>query len=388
MSDGELLSSELYWIHREPWFKSRGYSLRPRFTPGWIPSWKRDPKKIRILQEDSVLTHHPHVGLDAIRISDGKRVYLKRILKNSSEEVIIKYLMAPSISQEARRYTVSFLEIWEDVPQDDQYSIIVMPLLQQFRIPRFDTVGECVDCVEQLLEALQFLHRHNIAHRDCQRGNIRMEADLLFPRGFHPVQNEMNVEYSGHAVHYTRTQYPPRYLFIDFGISVLYPLSEKSPLALPVRGGDRTVPEFQDETAPDTPYNPFPTDIYYLGNTIKRTFLKDGEDLIQGHLGMEFLRPLVDAMTRTNPSERPTVDGAIEQLKGIVASLSRWKLRSSVSMPKDTIYGDIARFFPYWSRRISYSVRRVHPIPSRNVKVIRHKPKAIVDTRPLHSDKE
>ena len=34
---------QLEWIKRQPLFKSRGYTLRQRFQPGWVPSWRRDP---------------------------------------------------------------------------------------------------------------------------------------------------------------------------------------------------------------------------------------------------------------------------------------------------------------------------------------------------------
>lgn len=36
----QLDDYELSWIRRQPWLQSRGYMLRPRYRPGWIPSWK------------------------------------------------------------------------------------------------------------------------------------------------------------------------------------------------------------------------------------------------------------------------------------------------------------------------------------------------------------
>ncbi|PPR07258.1 hypothetical protein CVT24_010050 [Panaeolus cyanescens] len=280
MSEGKLFPTELYWITREPWLRSRGYKLRPRFTPGWVPSWIQErptkPKsRHRVVQEDSMIALNSVVGLDAIRIRDEQRVYLKRVVKYSEEHRIIGYLMSPTVSPIARRYTVPFFELIEDIPNDAGYVLAIMPLLQNFRVPRFETIGECVDCVEQLLEAVQFLHQHNIAHRDCQRANIRMQADRMFPHGFHPQANYSNMERTGDAVAYTRTQRPPRYLLIDFGISIRFPASEEEPRAFPCRGGDCTVPEFQDPSALEEPYNPFPTDVYYIGNTIRWAFMKE-----------------------------------------------------------------------------------------------------------------
>ncbi|PPQ83369.1 hypothetical protein CVT24_001923 [Panaeolus cyanescens] len=271
-------STELYWVEREPWLKSHGYKLRPRYSPDWVPSWKADPTKYDncVFQEDAHVASRISVGLDATRISDGLQVYIKRVVKDSDEQRIIEYFMDAAVAQTAHRYVVSFLEILDNVPNDAKYVLVVMPLLQEIRIPRFDTIGECIDCVEQLLEAVQFLHHHNIAHRDCQQNNIRMEGHGIFPHGFHPQYNYRNVEYTGDAVaHYTRTQRPPRYLLIDFGISIRYPASEKEPRALPWRGGDRTVPEFQNPATFHYPYNPFPTDVYYIGNAIRQIFMEE-----------------------------------------------------------------------------------------------------------------
>lgn len=30
---------EIFWRDRFSFFEARGYRLRPRFRPGWIPSW-------------------------------------------------------------------------------------------------------------------------------------------------------------------------------------------------------------------------------------------------------------------------------------------------------------------------------------------------------------
>ncbi|PPR05938.1 hypothetical protein CVT24_006660 [Panaeolus cyanescens] len=326
-------SFELYWVEREPWLKSHGYKLRPRFTPDWVPSWKTDPTKYngRVWQaEDAQMTVQCDVGLDATRINDGLQVYLKRVVKDSDERRIIEYLMDATIAQTAQRY-VPFLEILDHIPNDPNYVLAVMPLLQDLRIPRFETIGECVDCVEQLLESVQFLHHHNIAHR---------------------------------------TQRPPRYFLIDFGISIRFPASETEPQAIRQLAGDLSVPELIDPETYHDPYNPFPTDVYYLGNVIRRTFMREGDPIYvnQGHLGLEFLRPLLNAMTHPDPSRRPTIDEAVTQLRQIVSSLSRWKLRSRVVLPKDNNFGGFARFFPYLGRRIVYTICRVHPIPSRNVK--------------------
>ena len=58
-------------------------------------------------------------------------------------------------------------------------------------------------------------------------------------------------------------------LLIDFGLSVKFNESERSPQVLPLQVNDRTAPEFQRPGFKKVLYNPFPTDIYYLGNLVR-----------------------------------------------------------------------------------------------------------------------
>ena len=56
-----------------------------------------------------------------------------------------------------------------------------------------------------------------------------------------------------------------------FGLSRYYDPANGPPLDMPVRGGDKSAPEHQDN---ETPYNPFPTDVYYLGNLVRKHFMQ------------------------------------------------------------------------------------------------------------------
>ena len=71
---------------------------------------------------------------------------------------------------------------------------------------------------------------------------------------------------------WTRTARPVKYYFTDFGISQRFSADEVNPLAVPIRGGDKSAPEFQNDLL--TPRNPFHTDIYYMGNVIRRDFIE------------------------------------------------------------------------------------------------------------------
>ena len=207
----------------------------------------------------------------------------------------------------------------------------------------------------------------------------------MFPRGFHPVMQYQDPSFAHSAKYFTRTQRPPKYYFIDFGISRRYDPADGPPLELPIEGGDKTVPEFK---ASHGPCDPFPTDVYYLGNLIRQEFLEvtcilydhisiftqsyDQRDPliegVEGRYGFEFMKPLVDDMVQNDPKKRPTMDEVVARFETIKASLSSWKLRSRVVPRKDLFYHGIIHGTKHWIRRIGFIVRRVPPIPGQSHK--------------------
>jgi hypothetical protein len=56
------------------------------------------------------------------------------------------------------------------------------------------------------------------------------------------------------------------------GLSRQYSPANGSPLEKPLRGGDKSAPEHQDPQMP--PCDPFPTDVYYLGNLVREKFIQ------------------------------------------------------------------------------------------------------------------
>jgi hypothetical protein len=36
---GELHRAEMFWVTHQPWLEELGYTIRPRFRPGWKASW-------------------------------------------------------------------------------------------------------------------------------------------------------------------------------------------------------------------------------------------------------------------------------------------------------------------------------------------------------------
>lgn len=107
---------------------------------------------------------------------------------------------------------------------------------------------------------------------DVMSLNVMMDGSM-FPEGWHPCDTEMSRDYRGQAKRYSRTERPPRYYLVDFGISCRYDPANGPPLEdTIVHGGDRTVPEFQGGL--DKPYDPFATDVYFIGNLLRQEFVQ------------------------------------------------------------------------------------------------------------------
>lgn len=100
-----------------------------------------------------------------------------------------------------------------------------------------------------------------------------MDARGLYPDGFHPIETSKTLDFSAPARCFTRTERPPKYWLIDLGIAKRYAPDERPPSEPIVRGGDKSPPEHR---TPDIPCDPFPTDVYYIGNLIKEEFLYVG----------------------------------------------------------------------------------------------------------------
>lgn len=219
-------------------------------------------------------------------MSDGLYVSLKVVDKSGHphEVDIGQYFMVEHLVSDPRNHCVPFLDVLS-VPNEEEKQILV------------------VECLGQLFEGLLFMHTNHAAHRDCMSRNIMMHANDLYPGPYHPAQPHMKRDFSGYVNHLTRTQRPPKYYLIDFGLSRRYDANEENPLEYPIFGGDKTVPEFQKNV--DVPMNPFPTDVYYLGNVIREQFL-------YARWGLEFLKPLVDDMVQDNPSGRLTMEAVVK----------------------------------------------------------------------------
>ena len=100
--------------------------------------------------------------------------------------------------------------------------------------------------------------------------NIMMDGSAMYPESFHPVEQDSKPDFTGNAKHHSRTRCPPKYYFTDYGISRRYNPADGPPLEDPIWGGDKSVPEFHKS---NNACDPFPTDVYYLGNMIRSDYL-------------------------------------------------------------------------------------------------------------------
>ncbi|KAJ6538869.1 kinase-like domain-containing protein [Mycena vulgaris] len=360
----ELTESEIYWRDHYDWLKECGYQLRPRFRPGWIPSWKTDPRKHAALCED---TWRPRsrIVIDAVCTNDNSKVLLKKIEKDvfPYEQEIGEFLT--SLGPSPQNHCVPILRTLQP-PDDENLRIIVTPLLRIYDSLRFDTIGEAVEFFRQIFEGLQFMHLHHIAHRDCNPNNIMMDGLHLYPHGFHSDVSHQHLKPTSYSdpSHFTRTQRPVKYYFIDFGLSRQYDPSKGPPMEEIIQGGDKSAPEFH---IPGNYYcDPFATDIYYLGNLIRQDFLEEDEARsVYGRIGFEFMRPLVSDMVHNDPTMRPKIDEVVARFQEIQKDLSSWKLRSRVIGQHEYPYLPHRTVKVWYHRIVSIIIRRpAVPVPS------------------------
>lgn len=227
----------------------------------------------------------------------------KQLLQEGPYELEINKLFSTEpLSSNPRNHCVHLLDIIE-LPDDPP--IIVHPLLRPFYKPPFQTYGEFVTFFAQICEAspfsplITYIRRTSYNRvsnsctkttlltgksspfapifvsdmtyiRDCTYQNIMLDPSNMFPESFHPAAIERSKDFRRKAKWYSRTRRPTKYLLIDFGLSRRYDPANGPPLDTPLRGGDKSAPEHQDRV---TPCNPFPTDVYYLGNLVREYYI-------------------------------------------------------------------------------------------------------------------
>ncbi|KAA1472467.1 hypothetical protein DENSPDRAFT_778324 [Dentipellis sp. KUC8613] len=287
-----LRHHETEWRDRQVFLQSQGYMLRPRLRPGWTPSWIRTGVDVLRAEDGATTPIRPDL-VDATRISDGRLVYLKRVNTEDTEYRIAKFLSSEDLRRDPRNHSVPILDVFTD-PIDKSVSYMVMPFLRLFNRPPFQFVGEILDLGEQLLEGLVFLHENGVAHRDCAQKNLMMDADAMYPHGFHPVRDLYLPDGVTPAWPKSRLEKGVKYYYVDYGISSLIPKDSTNKLVTGTLGRDQEVPELSESI----PYDPFKVDIFVLGNVFK-------EEIYDKYTNVGFLAPFILSMTKRRPEDRP-----------------------------------------------------------------------------------
>ncbi|KAI1790366.1 kinase-like domain-containing protein [Ganoderma leucocontextum] len=337
----DLLPAEVDWQKRQQFLDKMGYKLRPRYQPGWKPSWDHTNLNPTYC-EDSISLNAFNV-IDAIRVRIGQRVSIKRTSKGTKEIDIAQFLTSIYASDS---HCVPILEVLQD-PFEPQRALVVMPYLLPFNEPEFEAVGEVVDFVYQTLEGLEFLHRNRIAHRDIAPPNVMMDGRALYPKGHHPVRWKFSEDAVYEVSPLSRLDHSVRYLYIDFGISSHFP-EGTPPQATGVIGRYKEAPEMSY----DVPYDAYKVDVWALGNL----FLKE---FFEVYYGLDFLQPLVDAMQRTDPTARVSARDAMTMFSSIRTRLNnplvRWRLRRRTETTSERVVYDtvaVAREGLYHLKRL------------------------------------
>jgi len=330
---GTLVTTERWWRDRYDEIAGQGYRLRPRYSPRWQPSWRKSGKDFYTVEDGQPTILR--AAMDATRMRDDLQIMLKKVLPEEGpyELQINQLFSSPELAKMPHNHCARLLDVIE-LRHPEPQRIMVFPFLRPFNEPRIQTFGEFVAFFTQICEGLRFMHERNVAHRDCTANNIMFDASGMYPNGFHPTKIDRTRDFKGTAKAYTRTQCPPVYYFIDFGLSRQYP--SRDVMDEPLRGGDRSAPEHRSQRR----CNPFQTDIYYIGNLVRKEFMEKCH-------GFESMEDLVRSMTLENPANRPRIEEVLQRFKSIRASLSEGKLRSPIISRK------IPKFFGLvqWARQ-------------------------------------
>ncbi|KAF8902984.1 hypothetical protein CPB85DRAFT_1320768 [Mucidula mucida] len=309
--------TEYFWVSHYTYLAENGYQLRPRYRPGWVPSWLGAPGPLRLSTfEDWHLPIPSPIVIDAIRIEDGFAVALKRVPVATQELSALRFLSLDPVTQSPLNHTVPLLQVLP-VPGDSE-AITVMPKLREFMWPYFHCRREVLECLRQIIEGVGFMHSLGICHGDACTYNFMMDATEVCPRGFHYAFPQSIDGTGDNLVTKPRCQCQVRYYIIDFETSQQFSCDRD--YALRQVDDTRCDIPFSPELAEaniiaKVPYNPFRLDVFNIGATFQL--------ICEDYFGqLDELQPFLGWLAAQEPSARPRLEDAMKELLVFIASRS------------------------------------------------------------------
>ncbi|TFY75712.1 hypothetical protein EWM64_g8300 [Hericium alpestre] len=340
---------EVQWRHVQPWLESQGYMLRPRFRPGWIPSWTKKKNASPVFFEDSVkrVATGAGVAIDAIQISTGRRVCLKRIpgKAEDSNELKITQFLSDLRDKDPRNHSVPLL----DVIHAPDHIFLVFPLYRTLinGAEKLDTLGEGFDFVDQTLEVVTSFYVPSVLFKSA------IYRVLFFFMRWVSHIDALSRDARGQRLTGVRTRTQVggvKYYYTDFGESMRFESSDNVRIDVWSKAGIHA-PETKGRDRP--PYDPFKADIYTLGTVYTTLFLKEYER------NFNVLTPLLNEMTSNDPALRPSAAQALSKFREIKSSFSRTALHARVrrGTTPETGAQRIFRGGWHWLKQYAYAAR-------------------------------
>lgn len=168
---GDLSPREMFWSDHYTFLKKHGYTLRDRYNPDRVQSWKKKKGVSRRFTEfedgqysrvslvipqqrivvGGLIQKHGQI-LDATR-DDGTLVVLKDVSIDTKEHEIRigKYFSSEPLATRSKNHCVPFLDVINP-PEGSQTAFIIMTYLLETNYPSFQTIGEVVDFFRQIFE--------------------------------------------------------------------------------------------------------------------------------------------------------------------------------------------------------------------------------------------
>ncbi|KAF8668560.1 Protein kinase domain [Rhizoctonia solani] len=153
-SDERRSGVEERWTSFQPYLLSKGYQLRPRYRPDWVPSWHINNSLHASDCEDSI-DCMPLRVLDATQVVSGRQVVIKMIVpgheQGENELAVLSHFSSPDLRSHPDNHVVPCLDSFP-IPGIESGAFVAMPLLGKYYEPPLKSIAEVHDFLQQLFK--------------------------------------------------------------------------------------------------------------------------------------------------------------------------------------------------------------------------------------------